>query len=87
MKAHGGLGRTLANMTSLTVDLDDAAAERLRRQANAEGITVDELARRLLTDASAEDDDPFEFFDADASDVLRGSSAYERLEHHDFGRT
>ena len=71
-------------MTSLTVNLDDAAAERLRRQAEAAGITVDELVRRLLTDAAT--DDPFEFFDAGRSDALRGSNVDERLEQHDFGR-
>ena len=71
-------------MTSLTVNLDDAAAERLRRQAEAEGITVGELVRRLLTDAAT--DDPFEFFDAGRSDALRGSNVEERLEQHDSGR-
>ena len=76
--------RRLKPMTSLTVNLDDAAAERLRRQAEAAGITVDELVRRLLTDAAT--DDPFEFFDAGRSDALRGSNVDERLERHDFGR-
>ncbi|HNI35299.1 MAG TPA: hypothetical protein PLV93_07855 [Microthrixaceae bacterium] len=71
-------------MTSLTVDLDDAAAERLQRQADAEGITLDELARRLLTHVAA--DDPFEFFGAGASDTLRGSNVDEHLEQHAFGR-
>jgi predicted transcriptional regulator len=70
-------------MTSLTVDLDDDAAERLRRQAEQEGVTPAELARRLLTEAAGQD--PFDFFDAGSSEVLRGDQVDERLAEHRFG--
>lgn len=70
-------------MASLTVDLDDVAAERLRRQAEREGVTPGELARRLLAEATGAD--PFEFFDAGASETLRGASVDERLAEHRFG--
>ncbi len=70
-------------MTSLTVDLDDDAAERLRRQAELEGVTAAELARRWLTEVTGQD--PFDFFDAGSSDELRGEQADERLAEHRFG--
>ena len=70
-------------MTSLTVDLDDDAAERLRRQAEQEGVTPAELARRLLTEVTGQD--PFDFFDAGSSDVLRGDQVDERLAEQRFG--
>lgn len=70
-------------MTSLTIDLDDDAAERLRRQAEREGVTPGELARRLLTEATGQD--PFDFFDAGSSEQLRGEQVDERLAEHRFG--
>jgi hypothetical protein len=62
---------------------DDDAAERLRRQAEQEGITPAELARRLLTEATGQD--PFAFFDVGSSEALRGERVDERLADHRFG--
>jgi predicted transcriptional regulator len=70
-------------MTSLTVNLDDDVAERLRRQAEQEGVTPGELARRLLTEATGQD--PFAFFDASSSEPLRGERVDEQLTEHRLG--
>jgi len=70
-------------MTTFTVDLDDDAAERLRQQAEREGVAPGELARRLLTEATGQD--PYEFFDAGSSENLRGELVEERLAEHRFG--
>ena len=46
-------------------------------------MTTAELARLLLSEATGAD--PFDFFDAGASDALRGASIDERLAEHRFG--
>ena len=66
------------------VELDDSAAERLRRRAEREGVTAEELARRLLVEASEQD--PYEFF-AVGSSKLRGSHVDDLLTEHQFGET
>ena len=72
-------------MTSVVVQLDDDAAERLRRRAAREGIEVAELARRLLAEASEQD--PFEFVGSISSDVLGARGVDEVLEEQGFSRS
>lgn len=72
-------------MTSVVVQLDDDAAERLRRRAKREGIEMAELARRLLAEASEQD--PFEFVGSVSSNVLGAQNVEEFLEEHGFGRS
>jgi hypothetical protein len=69
--------------SAFTVELDDRAAERLRERAEREGVTADELARRLLTEASEQD--PYEFFAVGSSNRLRGSQVDDLLAEHRFG--
>ena len=71
-------------MASVVVQLDDDAAERLRRRAKREGIEMAELARRLLAEASEQD--PFEFVGNVSSDVLGAQGVDEFLEQHGFSR-
>lgn len=72
-------------MTSVVVQLDDDAAERLRRRAKREGIEMTELARRLLAEAS--EPDPFEFVGSISSDVLGAQGVDEILEEDGFGHS
>lgn len=72
-------------MTSVVVQLDDDAADRLRRRAKREGIEMAELARRLL--AAASEQDPFEFVGSISSDVLGAQGVDEFLGEHGFGRS
>ncbi len=70
-------------MAPLIVDLDDEAADRLRRRAEREGISITELARRLLADATAQD--PFEFVGAFDSAVHGARDPDGFLTEHSFG--
>lgn len=72
-------------MTSLVLQLDDDAAERLSRRAEREGIEVTELAQRLLAEASEQD--PFEFVGSFSSDVLGARDVDQFLDDHGFGRS
>jgi hypothetical protein len=56
-------------MVPFTIELDDDAAEQLRRRAEREGVAPAKLAARLLNEAAGEPD-PFEFVGSFASDVL-----------------
>jgi hypothetical protein len=69
--------------SAFKVELDHSTAERLRQRAEREGVTVDELARRLLTEASEQD--PYEFFAVGSSSKLRGRNVDELLNEHRFG--
>jgi hypothetical protein len=69
--------------SAFTVELDDTAAERLRRRAEREGVTAEELVRRLLIEASEQD--PYDFFAVGSSSKLRGSQVDELLAEHRFG--
>ena len=71
-------------MTSLTVELDDDAAEQLRRRADREGVSPAELATRLLVAAAAEPD-PFDFVGSFESDVLGARDTDAFLSEHGFG--
>jgi hypothetical protein len=71
-------------MTSLTIVLDDEAAERLRRRAEREGVAPAELAARLVGEAAAEPD-PFEFVGSFESDVLGARDTDSFLTEHGFG--
>lgn len=70
-------------VTSFTVELDEMAAERLRRRAQREGVGVAELAGRLLAEASKQD--PFEFVASFSSSVLGANDVDGFLDEHGFG--
>lgn len=76
-------GPRMGAMTSLTVELDDDDAERLRLRAERLGVTPGELARRLLTEASGQD--PFEFVGSFEADGLSAADADRFLQEHGFG--
>jgi hypothetical protein len=71
-------------MKPLTVELDDATAERLRRRAEREGVAADELAARLLAEAVSKPD-PYEFFGSFESEVVGAGDTDRFLSAHDFG--
>jgi hypothetical protein len=73
-------------MTELTVELDDAAVERLRRRAQREGVEPAALAAQLLSNATAEPD-PFEFVGSFASDTVVARDADALLTERGFGRS
>jgi hypothetical protein len=75
----------VSDVTSFVVDLDEDAAERLRRRAVREGVEVGELVRRLLVEAGEQD--PFAFVGIVASDVLAASDVDGALREHGFGRS
>lgn len=73
-------------MTELTVELDDAAVERLRRRAQREGVEPAKLAAQLLSEAAAEAD-PFDFVGSFVSDAVVARDADTLLEEHGFGQS
>jgi hypothetical protein len=73
-------------MTTLTVELDEAAVGRLRRRARREGIEPAALAARLLTEATTEPD-PLDFVASFASDEVAARDADVFLEQHGFGQS
>ena len=70
-------------MTSLTVHLDEQAAERLRRRAVREGLDVADLAGRLLAEATEQD--PLEFVGIVHSGQSNARNVDEFLDEHGFG--
>lgn len=75
----------IESVTSLVVQLDDDAAERLRRRADREGIEVTELEQRLLAEASEQD--PFEFIGSFNSELLGARDVDTFLEEHALGHS
>jgi hypothetical protein len=73
-------------VTSLVVELDDAAVQRLRRRAEREGVAPAALAARLLSELAAEPD-PFDFVGSFASDTVVARDADTYLAEHGFGRS
>lgn len=71
-------------MTSLTIVLDDVAAEQLRRRAEREGVSPAELAARLVEGIVASPD-PFDFVGSFASDVLGARDTDAFLRGRGFG--
>lgn len=70
-------------MTSFTVQLDDDAADRLRRRAERLGVDVAVLAGRLLAEASEQD--LFEFVGSFESGVTCADDVDSFPREHDFG--
>ncbi|MDQ3641697.1 MAG: ribbon-helix-helix protein, CopG family [Actinomycetota bacterium] len=74
-------------MTSITLGLNDELTARLERRAARAGVSLEEMARRILAERLDEapekptlDSDPsFEFIGVGSSDVLRGSNVDELL--------
>lgn len=81
----GAMAPMIESVTSLVVQLDDDAAERLRRRAHREGVDVTELAQRLLAEASEQD--PFEFIGSFNSELLGARDVDPFLEEHAFGHS
>lgn len=73
----------MIGMTAFTVNLDEQAAERLRRRAAREGIDVADLAGRLLAEASEQD--PLEFVGVIRSGRSSARRVDEFLDEHGFG--
>jgi hypothetical protein len=70
-------------MTAVHVDLDEATLARLRRRAERDGVSPEDLAKDAVLRLLAQD--PYEFVAAGASSRLRGRDADEQLAEG-FGR-
>ncbi|WP_166351000.1 hypothetical protein [Phytoactinopolyspora limicola] len=73
-------------MTVLTVELDEAVVNWLRRRAEREGVEPAVSAARLLEEASAEPD-PLEFVASFDSDEVVARDADAFLAEHGFGQS
>lgn len=78
--------RIIFGVTVLTVELDDAAIEWLRRRAERDGVEPAVLVARLLEEASAEPD-PFDFVASFDSDDVVARDADAFLAEHGFGQS
>jgi hypothetical protein len=70
-------------MTEVHVDLDEATLARLRRRAERDGVSPEDLAKDAVLRLLAQD--PYEFVAAGASSRLRGRDTDEQLAEG-FGR-
>lgn len=66
------------------VPVPEDLVARLRRRARLDGIPEEQLVERALRGFL--DQDPYEFFEAGSSDLLRGDRVNQRLEQTGFGR-
>jgi hypothetical protein len=73
-------------MVPFTIELDDDAAQQLRRRAEREGVAPAKLAARLLAEAAGEPD-PFDFVGSFESDTLGARDTDRFLHTHGFGVT
>jgi hypothetical protein len=83
---HAWLCPTLWAMVPFTIELDDDAAEQLRRRAEREGVAPAKLAARLLAEVTGEPD-PFDFVGSFESDTLGARDTDGFLHAHGFGAT
>lgn len=74
----------MTGVTELTVELDDEAAELLRRRAQREGVDPAHLAARLLS-AAATEPDPYDFVGSFESDVVGARDVDAFLRGRGFG--
>lgn len=73
-------------MTSVAIDLDDAAAERLQAKADDAGMTLAELLLRMALEASSDSGespgDPYGFVGIGASETVQSANGDEHLRRH-----
>jgi hypothetical protein len=70
-------------MSALRLDVKEPTLRRLERRARREGVSVDELAARLLDEAA--DQDPYEFIGAASGGPLYAERVDEALAETGFG--
>jgi hypothetical protein len=70
-------------MSALRLDVKEPTLRRLERRARREGVSVDELAARLLDEAA--DQDPYEFIGAASGGPLYAERVDEALAGTGFG--
>lgn len=73
-------------MTTLVVELDESAVDRLRRLAERQGVEPAKLAARLLAEVTAEPD-PLDFVGSFASEAVAARDADTYLAEHGFGQS
>ena len=71
-------------MGALRLDVKEPTLRRLARRAEREGVSVDELAARLLDEAA--DQDPYEFIRAATGGPLYAERVDEALTESGFGK-
>lgn len=71
-------------MKALRLDVNDATLSRLERRAQREGVSVDELAARLLDEAAEQD--PYEFIGSATGGPLYAERVDEALAATGFGQ-
>lgn len=71
-------------MSALKLEVNESTLSRLRHRAEREGVSVDELAARLLDEASEQD--PFEFIGSIHRGPLFAERADEALAKSGFGQ-
>jgi hypothetical protein len=70
-------------MSALRLDVKEPTLRRLERRARREGVSVDELAARLLDEAA--DQNPYEFIGAASGGPLYAERVDEALAGTGFG--
>jgi hypothetical protein len=71
-------------MSALKLDVKEPTLRRLERRAQREGVSVDELATRLLDEAA--DQDPYEFIGAATGGARFAERVDEALAETGFGK-
>lgn len=71
-------------MSALKLEMKESTLSRLRYRAQREGVSVDELAARLLDEAA--DQDPYEFIGAATGGPLYAKRVDDALAETGFGK-
>ena len=71
-------------MSALRLDVKEPTLRRLERRAEREGVSVDELAARLLDEAAEQD--PYEFIGSTTGGPLYAERVDEALAETGFGK-
>ena len=72
-------------MSPLELEVSEPTFTRLARRAEREGVSVDELATRLLDEAAAQD--PYEFIGSTTGGPLYADRVDEALAETGFGKS